>query len=278
MKLLLILLTFFNPDFNRDVVKVEKTYEVENPESMTVIIDNIQGDVTVEATDGKLVIVSLEIQIDADSDASLQKAKKDLQFGEQISSDSLVFYTKAPFIQRKSWSKGWCNNVHIKMETLGYDFKYQYTVKVPKNVMLTAQTINKGDVYVQNVDGAIKASNVNGSVEIKNARKVLHASTVNGDITINFLENLKEAVAFNTVNGDFNFEMPENFSALVYFDSMNGDLYSAFDYQRLGPEVERSNKNGKYRIKTKSGVSIGAGGPQLSFKNINGNVYLKKKK
>ncbi|MEO1255968.1 MAG: DUF4097 family beta strand repeat-containing protein, partial [Bacteroidota bacterium] len=232
MKILFILMTMINPSLKKDKIFINKTYKVENSEKVTVIIDNIQGDVIVESTGDDIVSLSLEIWIEADSDRGLEKAKRDLKLGEDITEDSIIFYTKAPFIKRNSWGTGWSNNVNISMESLGYDFKYQYSVKVPKNVILDAHTINRGDVFVKNVDGPIKACNVNGEVEIKNARKILHASTVNGDVTINFLESPKQAIDFNTVNGDFNFELPDNFNAQVYFNSMHGDLYTSFDYKR----------------------------------------------
>ena len=70
----------------------------------------------------------------------------------------------------------------------------------------------------------------------------------------------------------------KNLNAKVYFDSMNGDMYSAFDYRKLSPKIEKSNRNGKFKIGTKTGVEIGEGGPELSFRSINGNVYLKRSK
>lgn len=264
------------PDLKEDKVVIEKTYPVANLNSLIVVVDNIQGDVIVESTGSEQVELSLEIWIEAKSQRSMEKAKNELQLGEQLSGDSIIFYTKAPFIKRTSWGSGWTNDVNLSKDALGYDFKYQYKVKVPRKTTVDAHTINKGDVFVSNVDGPIKVCNVNGAVEIKNARKVLQASTVNGDLTINFLENPKEAIGFNTVNGDFNLELPEDFSAQIFFDSMNGELYTAFDYKELRPIVQKSREHGKFKIASKTGVEIGEGGPQLSFKSINGNVYLKK--
>lgn len=275
MNLLILLTTLLNPILKEDKVVINKTYEIDDPKRMMVIIDNINGDVEVEASDDNKVVLQLEILISAHTDKLVEQAKEELQLGELLASDSLMFYTKAPFIKRCDWKNGWGFNMK---EEPKYAFKYQYKIKVPKDVSLEAKTINNGDVYVKNIDGPVKACNVNGEVEIKNARKVLQASTVNGDVTINFLETPQESIDFNTVNGDFKFEFPENFSAKVYFDSMNGDLYTAFDYRKTSPKVEKSKKNGAFKIGTKTGVEIGNGGPELSFRSINGNVYLDKSK
>lgn len=273
MNLLLILVALINPDLKEDKVEINKTYTIENPNEMAVVINNINGDVVVETSSDNRVYLSLIIEISASSDELLAKAKKELELGELITDDSLMFFTKAPFIKKCRWGNysGYDIKEHPK-----YKFRYQYKLKVPKNVKLEAKTIDRGDVLVKNIDGPVKACNVNGKVDIQNAREVLQASTVNGDVTINFLESPKEATNFNTVNGDFNFELPKDFRAKVYFDTMNGDMYTAFDYQTMSPKVEKSDENGKFKIGTKTGVEIGSGGPELSFRSINGNVYLKK--
>ncbi|MEO9482996.1 MAG: DUF4097 family beta strand repeat-containing protein [Ekhidna sp.] len=273
MNLLLILIALINPDLKEDKVEINKTYTLDNPSQMAVVIDNINGDIVVETSNDNKVYLSLTIVMSASTEALLAKAKEELELGEMQTKDSLMFYTKAPFIKKCKWGN---YSGYDMRDSPKYDFKYQYSLKVPKGVKLEAKTINRGDVLVKNVEGPVKACNVNGKVEIKNARQVLQASTVNGDVTISFLESPKEAIDFNTVNGDFNFELPNDFSAKVYFDTMNGDMYTAFDYQEMSPKVEKSNENGKFKIGTKTGVEIGANGPELSFRSINGNVYLKR--
>lgn len=273
MKLLLILMTLINPDLKEDRVEINKKYELQNPGEMTVIIDNIYGDVEVERSKDNNVYLSLTIVVLANSDQLIARAKNELKLGETMKEDSLMFFTEAPFVKRCKW--GNYSRLDIRTEPK-YSFKYQYKLKVPKDVNLEAKTIDHGNVLVRDVDGAVKAGNVNGKIDIENARKVLQASTVNGDLTIKFLESPKEAIDFNTVNGNFNFELPNDFSAKIYFDTMNGDLYTAFDYVAMKPKVEKSNENGKFKIGTKTGVEIGSNGPELSFRSINGDVFLKK--
>jgi len=142
-------------------------------------------------------------------------------------------------------------------------------------VAVHAKTVNNGDVVVKNMEGKVMVSNVNGDIEVQNVHALRRASTVNGDVAITFAKAPQAPIKFNTVNGDFTFELPEDFKAQVYFDSMNGDLYTSFDYKKMSPKVEKSEKNGTFKIGTKTGVEIGSGGPELSFKSINGNVYLK---
>jgi hypothetical protein len=53
-------------------------------------------------------------------------------------------------------------------------------------------------------------------------------------------------------------------------------LFTAFDYNNLRPKVEKSQEKGTFKIGSKTGVEIGSGGPELSFRSINGSVYLEK--
>ena len=271
MKLLLLLLTLTNSVLQDDRIRISKSYDIDSPEGFTVMIDNIHGNIEVESSDDNKVYLELEIEIFG-SDRLVEKAKRELELGERLVDDSLIFYTKAPFIKICRWGNRIGYNIP---RSPGYKFRYQYKVRVPKNVDLVTYAIDNGDISVKDVDGIIRANNVNGGVEIVNARDVREASTVNGDVTINFLENPVEPVDFNTVNGDFNFELPKNFNAVIFFDSMNGNLFTAFDYKQVSPRIEKSEKNGRFRIGTKTGVEIGSGGPELSFKSINGDVYLR---
>ena len=269
MNTFLILLTLWNPALKKDRVLILKEYEIADPRNMTVIIDNINGDVEVSASNDQKVYLSLEIVISGYSDALVEKAKSELQLGQLLTDDSLTFFTKAPFIKKNQWG-------YNMRDEPKYSFKYQYKVRVPKETSIEAKTINHGKVTVANVDGAISVGNINGAIEVKNARVIEEASTVNGDVTINFLEPPAKKTFFNTVNGDFHFTLPDSFSAQVYFDSMNGDLYTAFDFEKLAAKITRSEKEGTYKIGSKTGIEIGSGGPELSFKSINGNVYLRK--
>ncbi|MEP5613776.1 MAG: DUF4097 family beta strand repeat-containing protein [Cyclobacteriaceae bacterium] len=273
MKLLVLLLAITNPELKEDRILISKSYEIKSPTDFTVMIDNFYGSVEVVPSDDDMVYLELEIEIFGRTDALIDRAKRELELGERIVDDSLVLFTEAPFIERRSWGNYRGFDIRRKPD---YSFRYQYKLKVPRNIGVNARTIDKGDVSIKNMDGIVSACNVNGNVEIANARDVREASTVSGDITINFLENPKESVDFNTVNGDFNFELPKDFNAKIYFDSMNGDLYSAFDYKKLSPKIEKSNRNGRFKIGTKTGVEIGSGGPEFSFRSINGNVYLKR--
>ncbi|MEQ9229578.1 MAG: DUF4097 family beta strand repeat-containing protein [Cyclobacteriaceae bacterium] len=272
---MLLLLILLDSSPKEETIKISKTYDVTSAEHLQVIVQNVYGSVRVQPSTSGKVELELEIKIRANSDKLMALAKKELELGEYIEQDTLAFYTKAPWVQNCNGSpyKGfnWNNGPD-------YQFSYEYVLKIPKTSMISANTVNDGEVIVENIQGEVKVGNVNGGVEVKNVYRLAGASTVNGDVKINFLRAPKEAINFRTVNGDFQLEFPKDFAATVYFDSMNGEMYSSFDYEDAKPKVETSNggKGAKYKISSKTGVIIGSGGPELNFSSINGNVYLRK--
>ena len=272
MNLFLTLLLLW-PSPKEEVKTVTKTYDVSSPDRLFVMINNVYGNVTVEPSTSGKVELELRIKINADDGKEMEQAKKDLELGEYLGQDSIVFYTKAPFIRdcdKPPFKGGWWD------KEVDYSFTYNYIVKIPKQAEIYAKTVNDGEVSIRKITGTVKAWNVNGGVEILDASDVRKASSVNGDIDITFAKAPSESIDFNTVNGDFNLEFPNDLAAKIYFDTMNGEMFSAFDYKRVSPLVQESKKGAKYKISTKTGVEIGSGGPVLSFKSINGNVYIKK--
>ena len=272
MNVLLILLMLAPSPVRDETVRINKSYPIADAENMTVFIDNLNGDVVVESTAGNEVKLTLEIEISAKTEELMKTAKSQLKLGEWIDNDTLSFYTDAPFIKRTKCGDGW------RYETNKYPpyaFKYQYKVLVPRAVSLDLKTINGGQVLVKNVEGLIKASNVNGGLELLNVHELSSANAVNGDITIEFKKAPVQPIKFGTVNGDFNLTLPDDFAAQVFFESLNGDLYSSFDYEAIAPKLVKTEKNGTYKIESKAGIEIGSNGPELIFRTVNGSAYLK---
>jgi len=274
MNLFLLFITLINPTPREGTVTINRTYDVQSPERMLVMINNVYGSVVVEPSNDNKVHVLLKIEIDAPTEALLAQAKRDLKWGEYLGQDSLVFYTNAPFIRN-------CNEPPFKgswwNDGPDYSFTYEYKVQIPKNSMVYAKTVNEGSVLVKDITGKVRVANINGDVVVKNAYDIAKASSINGDITINFVKSPKDPIKFHTINGDFNLTFPKDFAAKVYFKSLNGEMYSSFDYKTLSPQVSstKNSKGTKYKVGSKTGVEIGSGGPTLTFDSINGNVYLK---
>ena len=140
-----------------------------------------------------------------------------------------------------------------------------FTVRVPEGVELIA-TVVTGDVEAHGLRSNVSAHSVSGDVAVTTTG-VVEAGTVSGslDVAMGSLEWTR--LTFNTVSGDITLRLPESLGADVDFQSLSGELDSDFDLR-----VER-RRDGRF-VGSRVEGTIGAGGRELSFHTVSGDVRL----
>lgn len=273
--LLNLLLTHHLPDFKKEVKIAD---ELSVGPTVTVVIDNVFGQVEVRQGSSDKVSYRVLKTISAKSQPLLDKGLQELKLKVLEHNDSVIFFTDAPFICQH-WN-GCDEGKHYSWDDSQYDFKLDYLIEIPKSVNLNVQTVTGGSVEVHGIEGIIKANNVDGSITISGAVDVIEASTVNGNVDIHYKEVPKIDCRFHTINGAINIYCKENLNAIITTKTMHGELYSAFDYKALKPKlVKKTDKSGNtttYKLEETFGLEIGQNGPKLSFETLNGDIYLRK--
>ncbi len=254
--------------------KINKEFTVANAQAGTLYIYNIFGFLKVEGYAGNKVIIEAETIISADDAQSLETGKREFQLGFGQSGDSIVAYIAQPFDSRPNRSMN--RNIDID-----YDYKVNYTVKVPYNLNLKISTVNDGFISVKDVSGEMVVNNVNDGISISNAKSTTKAHTVNGDITINYLMNPTEACSYHTINGDIKITYQSDLSADLQFKSMHGEFFTDFPEVETLPALatkKQENKGGRmvYKLDKVDTIRFGKGGKLFKFETLNGNVYIKK--
>lgn len=256
--------------------KIHKEFTVANNSFMAIY--NLQGSIKVEGYEGNKVIIDIDERITAKNQTEIEKGKNEVQLGFDQNGDSLILFTKYPYDTRPRtiWKKAeWNKEVH-------YTLHLNYVVKVPKSLNITVSTVNEGEVYVANVNGRIKANNVNGGIALKNVMAAQDVNTVNGNVKINYLALPPENAKYYTLNGDLEVVFPANFSADCQLKTFNGEFFTDFDeFENLPAEtvknIEQREGSTKYKIDKINRVRIGKqGGKNLKFETFNGNIYIKK--
>jgi DUF4097 and DUF4098 domain-containing protein YvlB len=173
------------------------------------------------------------------------------------------------------------NKVSISTESLNR--ATDITVLVPVKSSLILRTVNDGDINVVGVDGDIDVNDVNGEVYLENIAGAAVAHALNGDVRVTFTRINAKPMSFSSLNGDIDVTFPADLKATLNLRTDNGEVLSDFDVamQPAAPKVteEDSRKTGgRYRVKVEKSVkgSIGGGGPEMNFKNFNGNIYIRK--
>jgi hypothetical protein len=273
--------------FSETITK-ELTFEKKTTDN-ALMVANINGHIKIIGYQGDKIVVEVKRSIYAKTDARLEKGKQELKLGVLDRADTLILYVEdaCNSFGKKSqgrnnngsfhngWGYNWdCNNGSCHAE---YDYKMDFTIKVPSTVHLIASTINDGDIIVENVKGSVDANNINGSIRLTNLVREAEASTINGNVDIEYTSNPLKDCRFYTLNGDINASFRKGLAASLSFESFNGNFYTNIDnLEQLPMKVEKSDKGEGIHYKVSGNrYQAGKGGAYLDFETFNGNVYLK---
>ena len=253
-----------------------------------LVVANINGSVKVVSYDGENVLIEVTRSIKAKTEARLEQGKSEIQLRILDRADTLILYVqdgchefRKNANRQSGWHHhGWSYESRSKDDcNPPYDYKMDFTVKVPQALNLLLTTVNNGDIVVEHVDGVVKAGNINGSVRLVNLKSQAVVHTINGDVDIDYAENPAKDCRFYTLNGDINALFQPGLSANLSFESFNGNFYTNIaKIENLPLKLERSTKGEELRYKINGNLyRVGQGGTLLDFETFNGNVYLKEK-
>ena len=159
-------------------------------------------------------------------------------------------------------------------------------VRVPRSVTLKMECTNGGDLKVSNVAGDVELNNVNGSIRVAGVAGSVLAHSLNGRLTI-ALDRVSpdKPMSFSTLNGDIDVTLPADTKATLKLKSDNGEIYTDFEVKLLPNSTpaqveDKRSSGGKYKVKMDKATvgTINGGGPDMSFKTLNGNIFVRQRK
>jgi len=157
-------------------------------------------------------------------------------------------------------------------------------IKVPQGATnIKLSTVNNGIIFASGLNGQIEAENSNGSIELKDVSGSVVANTNNGNVTVALRSvDPKAPMAFTTLNGNIDVTLPATIKANVKARSERDNVYSDFEFtaEPSQAKTSKSAKDGMYRLTVEDWITgkIGGGGPEMMFKTMNGNIYIRKAK
>lgn len=246
-------------------------------------LKNINGAVRVTGYDGDRIIIQGTKEVWKNRGVIEADEVDEIQIVTRNYEGTVYVYLEAPGVHAEFFDGRmdyhWHDNNWEERNRIQYNFDLE--IRVPKTMMISASTVNGGEVFVENMLNGVKASNVNGSVKVKDVKGNTKVNTVNGDIEVWFLESPTSDTEFHTVNGTIEVYSPKDLDAIVTFESVHGDLYTDFEQvkrlpNRLSKEEDRDGY--RYRINQNSPIQIGDGKYEMSFKMVNGSAYIRERK
>ncbi|WP_422350162.1 DUF4097 family beta strand repeat-containing protein [Flagellimonas sp.] len=230
-----------------------------------LVIDQISGSISVEAYDGKEVVIKASFGGEHDHDDG-HREKNGLK---RINSSSLNIGAEEKDNVVHVINEQWNKATHLH-------------VKVPKAFSVKLSTVNDGDISVKGISGEMEITNVNGEIVLEGVSGSATADTVNGDVKVDFQSITQDAnMAFSSLNGDLDITFPNSLKANVKAKTDMGDIYTDFDMKVAAnqPEVNQNSSSGTYKVKIEQWVrgTINGGGPEMLFKTFNGDILIKSK-
>lgn len=175
-------------------------------------------------------------------------------------------------------------NNDVNINTDSYMHPIDVTVSVPVHTSLKLRAVNDGDIVVTGVDGELDVDDINGAVTLNNVSGSVVAHALNGHVYATLTRvDPQKAMAFSSLNGNIDVTFPADLKANVSIRSDQGEVFSDFDVQLKAassqPVVEDGRGHGgKYRVKIDKTVhgTINGGGPEMQFRNFQGQIYIRK--
>jgi hypothetical protein len=243
----------------------------------TLVVDTVGGAIDVQGSSGSTVELSLVQTYRAESADDLAKARSEVQLEVIDEPGRLELVQGGPWRCRDKRKDCCCCNFGDRR----YEVRYDWTVRVPKNVDLELRAVNDGAIRVRGMEGRLDVRHVNDDVTVEGAKGSVAAQTVNGALKVDFVSRPGGDCRFGTVNGDIDLSFPKGFGAELSFATMNGEVYTDFPFV-LGKlpateERETSGKHKRYGLGRTTRATIGGGGIALQCDTLNGDIHIRER-
>ncbi len=223
----------------------DSTYTFTLAEGGQISLDNVNGDVTIEAWDRD------EVSIEAIKKGRSQEALDAAEIDIEATDDAIHIETRYPERRKQG-----------RRDAASVD----YTLYVPRSAELDEIELVNGSLTLDGIAGDVAASLVNGEVEARGLTGNTEISTVNGELEIELAElDAGRKVELSSVNGAVRLEVPGSAGAEVEASTVHGDIRNDF-----GLEVDRSGIVGQSLEGT-----FGGGGARILLSNVNGSIDIR---
>lgn len=240
-------------------------------------LDGFRGNITTTATRGDAVEIVVHEKVTGRSKAEIDEARRQVTVDLTQQGNRVRIYVDGPF---RCHDRDRCRNCSCgdrDPDRIGQRVTHDFELRIPAGTEIDLGTV-MGDVRVDGTDGPFEVASVNGKVVMAGVRGAGTARSVNGGVTVTFAANPNGACRFETVNGELDIAFRPGLDADASFKTLNGEVYTDFPYEMRSlatPAGDR--KDGRFVLRKAGnfGITIGGGGPELSFATINGDILVR---
>jgi Toastrack DUF4097 len=207
----------------------------------TVRVENVQGDISVEAWDRAEVEVSA---IKTSPGASGHP--EDVEVAVERGEGTLTLRTLYPKQSEEP-------------------VRVDYHLRVPRQVRLDHLQTVEGNITVRNLEGSVDARTLNGNIEQTNITGSVAARAVNGSIVVSLraLPETSDTIHLETINGNLLLALPPEVNADLKLSTVAGRINSRYAYSV-------SEVPGDHTRRTR----LGRGGAQVTLRTVRGDIRV----
>lgn len=221
----------------------------------TLEIKGVNGGIEVDRAPGDEVVVTAEMRARRSDRSSVRIERVE-------HADGMTFCAVYPTPEGQRANRCGAGS-EGRMNTNDNDVVVDFTVLVPRGVTFVGRTVN-GDIDADDLASDVRANTVNGGIKISTTGYA-QAQTVNGSIELVMgSSDFPSGAEFSTVNGSIDVDLPDDVNADIEATWLNGGFESDLPFTLSGGLSRRSAR----------GV-LGAGGPQMEFKTVNGSIRIR---
>ena len=224
-----------------------RSYKVNDKQRFELI--NVNGRITAEAADGAELIVEARRTAKAMSDDKARELLARLEIREEIGESAVRVESRPP---RRA------------------EHEIEWTVKVPKGVVLDLRTIN-GGVRMNNLSNEIHAKTTNGGVKGLNiTASIFEGSAVNGGVELELSAPLAAtgSIEMETVNGGIELSLPSASKATIAARCVNGGV------QVENLEIAKEEQQSDFDRRRRLNGTMNGGGAKVNLNTTNGGVRI----
>lgn len=214
---------------------------------------NVNGRIIAEPADGTEVVVEGRKTAKARSDEAAKELLAKLEIREEVGESTVRVESRPPR------SSGFSSH------------EIEWTVKVPKGVVLDVRTTN-GGVRLKNLPNEIHAKTTNGGVRGEDIDPgVIEASAVNGGIELALASALAEgdSIDMETVNGGVSLQLTPDSKASIEARCVNGGVHVDD-----GLDIDREAQSNDSERRRRLTGTLNGGGAKVRMSTTNGGVHL----
>ncbi len=216
------------------------------PAGSTIEVDNTNGRILVEGTDGTTFDVKAEISVRAGTDEAARDLLKQVEIREESASERVRLETKYPKGLGRS-------NVSVN-----------YTLRVPRGAKVDVETVN-GGIELTALGGLVQAETTNGGVKGRDLTGSVTVSSTNGGIDVAMAALTGDGVSCDTTNGGITLIVPGDAKGTISARVVNGGI-------NVGDLAVEKTESSRRKLEG----TLNGGGPAIKLETVNGGIHVKR--